>query len=110
MQDIILIVHVVVAVCLIALVLLQQGRGAATGAAFGGGASQSVFGSRGSTPFLSKVTTLLAILFFASSLLLARLAMTPQATYSQEKVEQQKLSIPVNEVQDVANDTKVPTS
>jgi preprotein translocase subunit SecG len=70
MLQIILIIHVLIAVSLIALVLLQHGKGADIGAAFGSGASQTIFGSRGSTSFLMKVTGLLAALFFATSIAL----------------------------------------
>ncbi len=56
MQVAILMVHVVIAVALVVLILLQQGKGAEAGAAFGGGASQTVFGSRGSGNFLSRTT------------------------------------------------------
>lgn len=60
MQVAILMVHVVIAVALVVLILLQQGKGAEAGAAFGGGASQTVFGSRGSGNFLSRTTGILA--------------------------------------------------
>ncbi|OHV11235.1 preprotein translocase subunit SecG [Kushneria phosphatilytica] len=66
-----ILVHLLLAVSLIALVLIQQGKGAEAGAAFGGGASQTVFGSQGSTSFLSKLTGVLAALFFVTSLGLA---------------------------------------
>ncbi len=71
MQQILLIVQILVCVALVALVLLQQGRGADAGASFGGGSSGSLFGSRGPASFLSKVTAGLAALFFANSLALA---------------------------------------
>jgi preprotein translocase subunit SecG len=70
----ILIIHVLAAVCIIALVLVQQGKGATTGAAFGAGASQTVFGSRGSGSFLLKVTIGFAVVFFATSIALNNLA------------------------------------
>lgn len=69
-----LVVHILLAISLIVLVLLQQGKGAEAGAAFGGGASQTVFGSRGSTGFLAKLTGLLVLLFFVTSLLLTAYA------------------------------------
>ena len=72
--QIILIFHVLIAICLIALVLLQQGKGATAGAAFGAGASGTVFGSRGSKGFLYKLTGGLAIAFFATSIILTYLA------------------------------------
>ncbi len=71
MQTLILIVHVLVSIALIVLVLLQQGKGADAGAAFGSGASATVFGARGSTSFLSRMTAVLAAVFFITSLSLA---------------------------------------
>ena len=62
--------HVLVAALIIVFVLLQRGKGAETGAAFGSGASGTVFGARGSANFLSRVTAVLATLFFATSLIL----------------------------------------
>ncbi|MFU8895979.1 MAG: preprotein translocase subunit SecG [Gammaproteobacteria bacterium] len=66
--------HVFLAVAIIALVLLQKGKGADAGAAFGAGASGTVFGSRGTTSFLSRTTAVLATMFFLTSLGLAYLA------------------------------------
>lgn len=63
--------HMLIAVVLIGLVLIQRGRGAEIGAAFGSGASQTVFGARGSGSFLSRMTAVMAALFFLSSLGLA---------------------------------------
>lgn len=74
MQTILLTFHVLVAIALIALILLQQGKGADAGAAFGSGASGSVFGAKGSSSFLSRATAILATLFFVLSLALAMLA------------------------------------
>lgn len=74
MQKIILIVHTVIALGIIALVLLQRGKGADAGAAFGAGASGTVFGARGSGSFFSRATAVLATAFFASSLTLAYLS------------------------------------
>ena len=71
MQTTILIVHTVIALGIIILVLLQRGKGAEAGAAFGAGASGTVFGSRGSTSFFSRATAILATAFFATSLTLA---------------------------------------
>lgn len=68
MQQLIFLVHILAAVCLVALVLLQHGKGADAGAAFGSGASQTMFGSIGAMPFLTKVTAGLATLFFVTSL------------------------------------------
>jgi len=71
LQTILLVLHVIVALSLITFILLQQGRGAATGAAFGSGASSTVFGARGSASFLSRATSILAVVFFSNCLLLA---------------------------------------
>jgi len=71
METLVLIVHVLLAIAIIALVLLQQGKGAEAGASFGGGASQTVFGSQGSGSFLSRVTAVLAAAIFATSFALA---------------------------------------
>ncbi|MBW0147476.1 preprotein translocase subunit SecG [Marinobacter arenosus] len=71
METLVVVVHVVIAVALVGLVLIQQGKGADAGAAFGGGASQTVFGSQGSGSFLTRFTTILAIIFFVTSFSLA---------------------------------------
>lgn len=68
MYVLLLVLHIVVAVALIGVVLLQSGKGADIGAAFGGGSSQTVFGGRGATTLLHKVTTIAAILFMLTSL------------------------------------------
>ncbi len=74
MESLIVIAHIVIAVGIIALVLIQQGKGAEAGASFGGGASQTVFGSSGSGNFLTKATSFFAIIFFATSFALAYFA------------------------------------
>lgn len=74
MQQIALVIHVALAIGVIGLVLIQHGKGADAGAAFGSGASATVFGSRGSASFLTKLTTILAGLFFLTSLTLFYLA------------------------------------
>src|SRR5438477_8307512 len=74
MFQFILLIHVFAAVCIIAMVLVQQGKGATMGAAFGSGASQTVFGSQGSGSFLFKLTGLFAALFFINCLGLGYLA------------------------------------
>jgi preprotein translocase subunit SecG len=72
--NLILIVDVIVALCIIGLVLLQHGKGADVGAAFGSGASGSLFGATGSANFLSRTTAILAVIFFATTFTLAYLA------------------------------------
>jgi len=74
MQTIILVAHVLIALALISLVLLQHGKGADMGAAFGSGASSTVFGSQGAGSFMTRTTAVLAALFFITSLSLAFLA------------------------------------
>ena len=73
MHQLILLLHILTAAALVALVLVQNGKGADMGSNFGGGASSTVFGSVGQVSFLVKLTTCLAIIFFATSLGLAYL-------------------------------------
>ena len=68
MEVVIFVVHVIAALSIIALVLLQHGKGADMGAAFGSGSAGSVFGSSGSANFLSRTTAVLATIFFISSI------------------------------------------
>lgn len=74
MEQIVLIVHLVLALSIIGLILLQQGKGADMGASFGAGASQTLFGSDGSGNVLTRATAWLAALFFATSFGLAMIA------------------------------------
>ena len=74
METIIVVVHLVVAVIIVGLVLLQQGKGADAGASFGAGASQTVFGASGSGNFLVRATTVAAVIFFITSLSLSLVA------------------------------------
>ena len=74
LYSILVSVDVLLAIGIIGLVLMQQGQGASVGAAFGGGASGTVFGSRGSASFLTRATAILVTLFFINSLGLAYLA------------------------------------
>lgn len=68
MEQIVLTLHVVISIILIALILIQQGKGADAGASFGSGASQTIFGSQGSGSFITKITALFVTLFFVTSL------------------------------------------
>lgn len=88
MLQIILLIHIVIALALIGLVLLQQGKGADMGAAFGSGSSNTLFGSRGPASFLMKLTGGLVALFFITSLTLGALA-------THQVKNQQKLNAPV---------------
>ncbi|MEE9397283.1 MAG: preprotein translocase subunit SecG [Methylococcales bacterium] len=74
MNQAIIIFHVLFGAGIIALVLLQHGRGADAGAAFGSGASGTVFGSQGAASFLTRATAICAVLFFSTSLFLAYLS------------------------------------
>lgn len=92
-----LVLHLLVAVAIIGLVLLQHGKGADMGAAFGSGTSGSLFGSSGSANFMSRTTGVLAAAFFVTSLTLAYVAAAKPKTSGgvmQGVVESQPSSIP----------------
>ena len=74
MQTIILSIHIILSIVLVILILVQHGKGADAGAAFGSGASSTVFGARGSATFLTKITTIIALIFFITSLSLSYFA------------------------------------
>jgi len=99
MGTVILAVYVIIAVGLIGLILIQQGKGADAGANFGGGsaggASESVFGSQGSGNFLTKTTAVLATLFFAIALFLSYLSSQTIAA-KQEGIKVEVPAQPVN--------------
>lgn len=71
LHTLLMIVHIVSATCIVALVLVQRGKGADAGAGFGAGASGTVFGARGATTALSRATAVLATIFMVTSLMLA---------------------------------------
>ncbi|MDM8567593.1 preprotein translocase subunit SecG [Candidatus Halobeggiatoa sp. HSG11] len=71
LSEILVIVHIILCISLVGLILIQQGKGADAGAAFGSGASSTVFGSQGSGSFLTRATGILATLFFTVCLALA---------------------------------------
>jgi len=82
-ETLVLVLHILVALGMIALILLQQGKGAEAGASFGGGASSTVFGASGSANFLTKSTAVLTTIFFITSLALAIFAkQNAEALYS----------------------------
>ncbi|WP_226663287.1 preprotein translocase subunit SecG [Microbulbifer aggregans] len=74
MEKLVLVVHILTALAIIGLILIQQGKGAEAGASFGSGASQTVFGSQGSGNFFSRLTAIFATVFFVTSFGLAILA------------------------------------
>ncbi|MEM7539977.1 MAG: preprotein translocase subunit SecG [Pseudomonadota bacterium] len=86
--------HIVVGLLLIGLILLQQGAGATAGVSFGGGSSQTVFGARGSGSFLTRATTVLAIIFLANSLVLGRIN---SGRVNQTSIVDQLSDLPVQE-------------
>jgi preprotein translocase subunit SecG len=94
LSNLVLTVQVLCAIGIIVLVLLQQGKGADMGAAFGSGSSGSVFGSSGSANFLSRVTAVLATLFFIATLVLSLLATKRNAPEEAGSVMQQQ-GVPV---------------
>ena len=114
------VLQVLVAVALIGLILVQHGKGADAGAAFGSGSSSTVFGSSGAASFLTKVTTGLAVVFLGNSLLLAYLATgqikkaptslldQPGIVLQQEAVEVEKDIPAVMEEQTKAQDSDIP--
>ena len=75
METVLVVFHLFLAIGLVVLILLQHGKGADMGAAFGSGSSASVFGSRGASNFLSRTTAVLATVFFITSMTLAGFAM-----------------------------------
>ena len=93
MYEILIVVYLLVALALIGLVLIQHGKGADMGAAFGAGASATVFGSSGTGNFLTKTTTILATFFFVLSIVLGNYS----AGQSKQVDEWQDLSVPVTE-------------
>lgn len=100
MESFVLIIHVLIAVAIVGLILLQQGKGAEMGASFGAGSSQTVFGAAGSAGFMVKLTAALAAIFFVTSLTLAIFANKNARSYgvipdaAPAKVEQAAGDIP----------------
>lgn len=98
MEQILVFLLVICAIAIIALVLMQQGKGADVGAAFGSGASNTVFGSQGSGSFLMKLTFGFAVVFFVICIVLARMA-----------VEQSKGAQQVNIPTQASKQVSIPT-
>ena len=115
MESIVLVVHVLLAACVIGLVLIQHGKGADAGAAFGSGASGTVFGARGSGSFLTRMTTIAVTLFFVTSLVLVYLAAqrTEQLGSVTDSLTlpaaEEAVDIPTNPVEQPAGADDVPT-
>ena len=102
LESLVLVVHVMIALAICGLVLLQHGKGADMGAAFGSGSSGSLFGASGSANFLSRSTAALVALFFLTSLGLTWFATThgPSKSLMQQQIEQK----------DASKSSEVPTS
>lgn len=99
MEMALLVIHVLVALGIIGLVLLQHGKGADMGAGFGGGASGSLFGASGAASFLSRTTAILATVFFVTSLSLTYISSNKSKTKIKEGVMQAtpaKSAVPAN--------------
>ena len=94
LNTVVLVVHVLVGVMMVGLILIQRGKGADAGAAFGSGASGTVFGARGSANFLSRSTAILAAIFFCTSLGLAYLGAQREAPKSVLDVAADSAAVP----------------
>jgi len=102
LYSILVAIDVLLAISIIGLILIQHGKGADVGAAFGSGASGTVFGSQGSASFLTRVTAILATLFFVNSLALAYLASNrPVAESVIDNVEQTEINTTVTDIPEV---------
>lgn len=120
-QTLLLVLQVIVAITLIGFILIQHGKGADAGAAFGSGASATVFGSRGSGNFMTRATTVLATIFLANSLLLAYLSsqsvQTPGSLLDDEPAfvlpqvdDKHATDVPVDMPQNIGEQVPVDTS
>jgi preprotein translocase subunit SecG len=120
MEKIILIIHSISALAIIVLILLQQGKGAAAGASFGSGASQTVFGSDGGGSFFTRATAVFATIFFVLSITLAVMAKNhskvavqglPTAPAAQQAPAQPATDVPAaqNQAAPAASDVPVTT-
>jgi len=113
MYEILLVVYLLVALAVIGLVLVQQGKGASMGASFGAGASNTVFGSSGSGNFMTRATGILATLFFVLSLVLGAMSHSRtkpaenwtdlSAPAAVEQVKEKVVEAPVQKDADVPN-------
>ena len=113
MYEILLVVYLLVAMAVIGLVLVQQGKGASMGASFGAGASNTVFGSSGSGNFMTRATAILATIFFVIGLVLGALSHNrnkPAENWSDlskpaavEQVKEKVAEAPVKKDADVPN-------
>lgn len=104
--EVLIVVYLIVAIMLIGMVLIQQGKGADMGASFGGGGSNTVFGSTGSGNFMTRTTAILATLFFVISLILGN-----QTADKEQNVDSfQNLEVPVTQPATQPADSDVPVT
>ena len=113
LTGIILVVHVIVCIALILIILLQTGKGADIGAVFGGGSSQTVFGSTGAATFLSKFTIGAAVIFMITSIVLTYLSSKGMAVEEHSLMNQQTApisgpAVPQSQGQDLGKEQKAP--
>ncbi|MEQ9023279.1 MAG: preprotein translocase subunit SecG [Pseudomonadales bacterium] len=109
MDTLVTVVHFITAFLIVALVLMQQGKGAEMGASFGGGGSQTVFGSSGGGSFFGKLTAIMAVVFFVTSLGLALFARQDSRLNIQSdlpvlesiQVQQQNLESETSEIEEI---------
>lgn len=107
LYEVLLVIDLIVAIMLIGLILIQQGKGADMGASFGGGASNTVFGASGSGNFLTRSTAILATIFFAVSLFLGNLSNNQGG---EEDSTWETLEVPVVQEQQVPANSDVPVA
>ncbi|ENX4417893.1 preprotein translocase subunit SecG [Enterobacter asburiae] len=108
MYEALLVVFLIVAIALVALIMLQQGKGADMGASFGAGASGTLFGSSGSANFMTRTTAILATLFFIISLVLGNINSNKTSKGSEwenlsapAKIEQTQPAAPAKPTSDI---------
>jgi len=107
MENLILIVHVVVSLAVIGLVLIQHGKGADAGAAFGGGSSGSVFGAQGSSNFLTRATSISVTVFFCTSIALAFVAGSKHETSAAFDIAVENSELVEKDTQEVTDKNSV---
>ena len=107
MYQVIIIGHVLVGLAVIGLVLIQHGKGADAGAAFGGGNSGSVFGVQGSSNFLTRATAISVTVFFCTSITLAFIASSKHKTSSATSIAIENSELINNKTQDITEKNSV---
>jgi preprotein translocase subunit SecG len=90
MTTLLIIIHVLISLFLIGVVLIQGGKGAELGSAFGGGSSHTLFGARGAATVLSKITTIVAILFMVTSLILTIISVRQPSVVKSSIIPEEK--------------------